>query len=336
MTDDTGQILRKEEHTNSLAQPEAQLAHQRTQESDLERKVQTLLEPAVGKGKVRARVSVMLDFQQLERTEERFDADNPAIRSQQRIKEEGSGPGFWAVGTPGVRTNVPEGTPAPQGQGTTDKNTSTRQSDMVNNELSKTTTKVVAPTGEIKKLSVAVLVDGTYQAGTKGERQYVPRSAEELAKYREIIKSAVGYNESRGDRVDVADASFDTQDDPDAAVQGEAQRVFWVQLVRYGVYIIFGLLFCLFIARPLIQVLIGRPAETVVETILPRTVQELEAGLETAGVLSAAAETVVGQLPASTGPAKPTGSTLRTRVTEQAKRDPEHAVEILRMWLKRG
>jgi hypothetical protein len=60
---------------------------------------------------------------------------------------------------------------------------------------------VVAPTGEIKKLSVAVLVDGTYQVGAKGERQYVPRSAEELAKYREIVKSAVGFNESRGDRV---------------------------------------------------------------------------------------------------------------------------------------
>ena len=210
IVDDTGQILRKDERTNSLAQPEAQLAHQRAQESDLERKVQTLLEPAVGKGKVQARVSVTLDFQQLERTEERFDADNPAIRSQQRVKEEGTGVGFWPMGTPGVRTNVPEGVPPVAISGTGDKNTSSRQSEMVNNELSKTTTRVVAPTGEIKKLSVAVLVDGTYQVGAKGERQYVPRSAEELAKYREIVKSAVGFNESRGDRVDVADAHFDT------------------------------------------------------------------------------------------------------------------------------
>src|SRR6266581_8777519 len=213
IVDDTGQILRKDEHTNTLAQPEAQLAHQRAQESDLERKVQTLLEPAVGKGKVQARVSVTLDFQQLERTEERYDADNPAIRSQQRVKEEGTGTGFWAVGTPGVRTNVPEGVPPGSPPGAGDKNTSSRQTEMVNNELSKTITKVVAPTGEIKKLSVAVLVDGTYQAGVKGERQYVPRSAEELAKYREIVKSAVGFNESRGDRVDVADAHFDTPDD---------------------------------------------------------------------------------------------------------------------------
>ena len=335
MTDDTGQILRKDEHTNNLSQPEAQLAHQRAQESDLERKVQTLLEPAVGKGKVRARVSATLDFQQLERTEERFDADNPALRSQQRVKEEGSGSGFWAVGTPGVRPNVPEGAAAPPA-GTGDKATSSRQSETINNELSKTITKVVAPTGEIKKLSVAVLVDGTYQAGAKGERQYVPRSAEELAKYREIVKSAVGYNESRGDRVDVADAHFDIQDDPDAAVQGEAQRVFWVQLSGYGVYVILGVLFCLFIARPLMQVLTGRPGETVVETMLPRTVQELEAGLEAPGILPAAGETVAGHLPEGTAPARPTGPTLRARVAELVKNDPEHAAEVLRMWLKRG
>src|SRR5262249_13857858 len=160
-------------------------------ENDLERKVQTLLEPAVGKGKVRARVSVTLDFQQLERTEERFDADNPAIRSQQRVKEEGTGVGFWTVGAPGVLTNVAARATPSAG----DKKTSSRKTEMINNELSKTSTKVVAPTGEIKKLSVAVLVDGTYQTGAQGERQYVPRSAEELAKYREIVKSAVGFNE---------------------------------------------------------------------------------------------------------------------------------------------
>jgi flagellar M-ring protein FliF len=339
IVDDTGQLLRKDERPNSLTQPEAQLAHQRAQESDLERKVQTLLEPVVGKGKVQARVSVTLDFQQLERTEERFDGDNPAIRSQQRVKEEGTGMGFWAMGTPGVRTNVPEGVLPGVTPGAGDKNTASRQTEMINNELSKTTTRVVAPTGEMKKLSVAVLVDGTYQVGVKGERQYVPRSAEELAKYREIVKSAVGFNESRGDRVDVADAHFDTQDDPEVALQGEARRMFWVKLSGYGAYVILGLLFCLFIARPLIQMLSGRVAETVVETMLPRTVQELEAGMETPGLRPATEEAVAGHLPAATEPAKPgrpTGTPLRIRVIELAKQDPEHAAEILRMWLKRG
>ena len=115
--------------------------------------------------------------------------------------------------------------------------------------------------------------------------------------------------------------------------------MFWVKLSGYGAYVILGLLFCLFIARPLIQMLSGRPAETVVETMLPRTVQELEAGMETPGMLPATEEAVAGHLPAGTGPARPgrpTGVTLRARVIELAKQDPEHAAEILRMWLKRG
>lgn len=336
LVDDTGQLLRQEERGGSaLSRNEAQLRHQRDLESDLERKVQTLLEPAVGKGKVRARVSATLDFQHLERTEERFDADNPALRSQQRVKEEGSGTGFWAVGTPGVRPNVPEGTP-PLAGGNDGKATSSRQSETINNELSKTVTKMVAPTGEIKKLSVAVLVDGLYQTGSRGERQYVPRSAEELAKYREIVKSAVGYNETRGDRVDVADAPFDSQFDPEAALRGEEQRAFWSQVIRYGGFVLLGLAFFLFVARPLVQWLIGRHPTTVVDAVLPRTVQELEASMETPELLPEAAEAVHAASAVPVQPARPTGPTLRARVIEQARKDPEHTVEILRMWLKRG
>jgi flagellar M-ring protein FliF len=336
IVDDTGQMLRQEEPGgNALTQNEAQLAHQRALESDLERKVQTLLEPVVGKGKVRARVSAALDFQLLERTEERFDAENPALRSQQRVKEEGSGVGFWAVGTPGVRPNVPEGT-APAVGTNDNKASSTRQSETINNELSKTVTKIVAPTGEIKKLTVAVLVDGVYQAGNSGERQYTPRSAEELAKYREIVKSAVGFNETRGDRVDVADAPFDTQAEVDPAFQSEAQRAFWAQLIRYSGYIILALLGCLFIARPLFQWLTGRQVETVVEAVLPRTVQELEAGMGIPAQLPAAEAAMGAYLAASQTATVPTGATLRTQVMEIAKRDPDQAIEVLRMWLKRG
>jgi flagellar biosynthesis/type III secretory pathway M-ring protein FliF/YscJ len=83
----------------------------------------------------------------------------------------------------------------------------------------------------------------------------------------------------------------------------------------------------------------GRPAETVVETMFPRTVEELEAGMETPGMLPAAEEAVAGHLPAGSAPARPsrpTGAVLRNRVIELAKQDPEHAAEILRMWLKRG
>ena len=121
-------------------------------------------------------------------------------------------------------------------------------------------------------------------------------------------------------------------------MQGEARRVFWVKLSGYGAYVLLGLLFCLFIARPLIQMLSGRAAAGA-ETMLPRTVEELEAGMAAPGLLSASEEAVAGHLSAGTAPARsgrPTGATLRARVVELARQDPEHAAEVLRMWLKRG
>ena len=75
------------------------------------------------------------------------------------------------------------------------------------------------------------------------------------------------------------------------------------------------------------------------ETMFPRTVQELEAGMETPGMLPATEEAIAGHLPEGAKPTRtrrPTGAVLRTRVVELAKQDPEHAAEILRMWLKRG
>lgn len=347
--DDMGQRLNHEEVKAPLSQTEAQLQHQRHLESDLERKIQTLLEPAVGKGKVRARVSATLDFQQLERTEERYDAENPATRSQQRTKEDSTGTGHLAVGPPGVRPNI-EGAQISPGDKT---NNTAKQSEIINYELSKTVSKLVAPTGEVKRLSVGVLVDGTYQAGEKtGERKYVPRSPEELTKFRDIVRGALGYNEARGDKVEVASMPFEPEPEVDEPTLRESQRAFWSHLVRYGSYVILGLLFCLFIARPILQSLSGYTAEPVVDAVLPRTVQELEAGmghtellpeLATVGAVGAGAIATGGAAGAASDqgavpavPAKPTGQSLRAQVIETAKRDPEHTIEILRMWLKRG
>ena len=331
--DDMGQRLNHEEVKAPLSQNEAQLNHQRLLESDLERKVQTLLEPTVGKGKVRARVSATLDFQQLERTEERYDAENPATRSQQRTKEEGTGAGYWTIGAPGVRANTEGG----QGQNPGEKASTAKQTETINYEISKTISKLVAPTGDIKRLSVGVLVDGTYQPGSQsGERLYVPRAPEELTKFRDIVRGAVGYNESRGDKVEVASMPFEPESDLDAPSQREAQRAFWAQLVRYGAYVLLGALFCLFIARPLLHAIPGYKAEPVIEAVLPRTVQELEAAMDNPSMLLEPAAVGTAPLSVTLELAKPTGATLRAQVTEVARRDPEHTLEILRMWLKRG
>jgi flagellar M-ring protein FliF len=333
VVDTNGQILsRQEENTTLLAQTEAQLAHQRALEQSLERRVQSLLERAVGEGKVLVRVSATLDFQHIERTEERFDAENPAIRSEQRSKEEGSGPGFWAIGVPGVRSNTDASQQEPSLN--TAKTSSARQSETVNYELSKMVSKIVAPSGEVKHLSVAVLVDGAYQpGGKKGERTYVPRSAEELAKYRDMVKGAIGYNEARGDRVEVANIPFEARETPEESAAMAAQRFFWLNLGRYGAYVLLGLLFFLFVGRPVVKWITGGKPAAVVQTELPRTVQELEADMGVAGMLPEAEATgALAESPLKLG--QPSGQELRTQIAEYVRSEPEQAVEVLRAWLR--
>jgi flagellar M-ring protein FliF len=329
LVDHNGEQLRQEvQDPSRLSLSEEQQAYQQTLERGLERRAQSLLARAIGKDKVLVRVSAELDFQRIERAEERYDADNPAVRSEQRSKEVGTGPGFWAIGVPGVRSNVTGGAEAEK-QGT---NTASRESETINYEVSKVVSKIVAPSGEIKRLSVAVLVDGAYQPGAQpGETTYVPRTEEELAKFRDIVKSAVGYNEARGDRVEIANIPFEIQADPEeAAMAAEARRAFWLQIGRYGAYVVLGVLCLLFVVRPLLAWIMTAGAT---ETMLPRTVQELEADTGAGEMLPEAAG-VMGQLSEGREAVKPTGQQLRTQLAEFVTSEPERAAELLRTWLR--
>ena len=330
LVDHNGEQLRQEmQDPSRLSLSEEQQAYQQTLERTLERRAQSLLARAIGKDKVLVRVSADLDFQRIERAEERYDADNPAVRSEQRNKEVGTGPGFWAIGVPGVRSNVTSGAEVEK-QGT---NTASRESETINYEVSKIVSKIVAPSGEIKRLSVAVLVDGAYQPGAQpGETTYVPRTEEELAKFRDMVKSAVGYNEARGDRVEIANIPFEVQADPEeAAMAAETRRAFWLQIGRYGAYVVLGLLCLLFVVRPLLAWVMTAAGAT--ETMLPRTVQELEADMGVGQMLPEAAG-VMGQLSEASEAVKPTGQQLRIQLAEFVTSEPERAAELLRAWLR--
>jgi flagellar M-ring protein FliF len=330
LVDDHGERLRQEEKDPSrLSLSDEQMAYQQTLERTLERRAQSLLARAIGKDKVVVRVSADLDFQRIERAEEHYDADNPAVRSEQRSKEVGNGPGFWAIGVPGVRSNVTNGAEVEK-QGT---NTASRESETINYEVSKTVSKIVVPSGEIKRLSVAVLVDGTYKPGAQpGETTYVARTEAELAKFREIVSSAVGYNETRGDHVEIVNVPFEVEENSEEmAVAEEAQRAFWLQIGRYGAYVLLALLCFLFVVRPLLAWIMV-PAEAN-EALLPRTVQELEADMGTVELLPGGSGGMA-QLPGTSEGVKPAGQQLRTQLAEFVTSEPERAAELLRAWMR--
>jgi flagellar M-ring protein FliF len=177
-------------------------------EDGIERRVQGLLDSALGPGQAMTRVSSQLNFDQVERTEERFDP-GPVTKQETRTVEKTKASALApmiAAGTP-----VPGAAP-PQQHTTT--NEGTRESATVSYELSRIVARTLTSPGEIQRLSVAVLVNTATRVkegpDKKDVRESVPRSAEELEKIKRLVMGAAGYNQARGDEVTVVEMTFDT------------------------------------------------------------------------------------------------------------------------------
>ena len=177
-------------------------------EDGIERRVQSLLDSALGPGQAMTRVSTQLNFDQVERTEERFDPTPVAkheTRTVEKTKATADGP-MLPAGTP------TPGAPSPPHNQTSSEGT--RETATVNYELSRIVARTLTSPGEIQRTSVAVLVN-TASKVTEGPdkkevRESVPRSAEDLEKIRRLVMGAAGYNQARGDEVTVVEMPFDT------------------------------------------------------------------------------------------------------------------------------
>ncbi len=293
-----------------------QLEYQRTLEKDIETRIQTMLEKIVGLNKAVVRVSSVLDFRKVETTEERFDPNGQVVRSEQRGQEKSSGVNAASGGIPGVESNVPGGAEGEGGQ--TSSNNNQTKNETVNYEISRTVSRIVEPTGTIKKLSVAVLVDGTYEIAKAAEgaaeapKKYVPRTEEEMKRFEEIVKKAMGYSAERQDQVEVVNVQFGfaSEEPVGAGVEAAADSTkMWMPYVRYAVGGVLFLLILFMVVRPLMGMLAATaappiPAET---PALPASVGQVEAA-------------IVGKQPA--------------QILEMAKSNPANTAVVVKQWLK--
>jgi len=297
----------------------SQIEYRRGVEKDIERRIESMLEKVLGPGKAIARASATIDFKRIEKVEERYDPDTVAIRSEQRMEEKHLGSTAKAEGVPGALSNLPSGQKSSGTTGTGSKNTSLRNNETINYEVSLTRSSVVEPSGSIKKLSVAVLLDGYYKkvTGEDGVKTltYVPRTSEEMKKYEEIVKKAIGFDAERGDQVEVQNIPFeriDIGEEEIRAISGAGLREF-LPLIRYAGTAILTLLFLLLVVKPLLKGLLTiRPAGSDVEV----------------GALS--------------DPALPEGEVRKalvsqknkeTELIEMAKKDPDGFAGYIRNWL---
>ncbi|RMG59364.1 MAG: flagellar M-ring protein FliF, partial [Deltaproteobacteria bacterium] len=169
VVDSRGNLLSSPEE-GEVFLSEKQIEYQRTVSSYYEKKLQTMLENIVGKGKAIVRVSAAIDFTQQELTSEKVDPDTVAVRSEERTQEKSTG--AVTGGIPGVLSNEPGVSPAATASNAA---TSQNQRERIEYETSRSVTRTIKRGGEIKQISVAVLVDGTYRE-EEGKKVFVPRS----------------------------------------------------------------------------------------------------------------------------------------------------------------
>jgi flagellar M-ring protein FliF len=264
-----------------------QLDYQDRVEKALENRVRTMLELALGENKAIVRLSGSFDFKKQERTEEHYLPDNKVVRSEQQLNETSVDPSTTPQGIPGIRSNLPGDPAATQQSRFTDSNRAFEKNDRtVNYEIGKVISHIKEPVGEMTRVSVAVLVDGTYKRIEKAEGdiewQYVARTADEMQKFESMVKRAVNFDKARGDQVDIVNIPFETTKlvDNDTEVVEEG----WVDLLKkyqpylkYGFLSLFLLLSFMFFVKPLVRWLTEYSfGDMQMFKQLPKTVGELE------------------------------------------------------------
>lgn len=245
-------------------------------ENSYSQRIEDLLTPLVGQGRVRAQVDVDLDFSQTEKASESYDGANPALRSEQTSSEQKHDDAAGEVA--GALSNQPPNTvaqptaakpnagtpPAANAAAATAANagkntpTDTSSSATRNYELGRTISHVSDPAGRLSRLTVAVVVDNKLAADGKGKS--VPLSAQELQHLTDLTKNVVGFDAKRGDSVSVINLPFSSAPAEAAPVSEPFwQRPGMLDLIKQGAGILIALLIAFGLLKPMLKGLLRGP-----------------------------------------------------------------------------
>jgi flagellar M-ring protein FliF len=319
-----------------------------TFEKRLHDQVETIVSSVVGPGRARVEVTADFDFNRVTQTSDKYDPEGRVVRSSQ-TREETSATNEGRDNQVTVGNEIPGSnqrqTQASAGEANPTPHDQNRKSEeIVNYEISKTTKTEVIEGGRINRVSVAVLVDGTYGKNDKGEVAYQPRSKEEIDQIAALVRTAIGFDQKRGDQVEVVNLRFAEMPanpiaEPSgwlAALQFTKEDI--MRAIEMVVMGLLGLVVLLLVVRPLVRRVLA-PEE--------RTLAALPAG----------AVPSEGQTPAAAGAAAPSGEPIKAepsqtakmidiakvqgqvhamsvqKVGELADKNPNEAVSVIRQWL---
>jgi flagellar M-ring protein FliF len=321
VVDQQGRLLSSPEGHDEFSLREKQFDLVHRLEDDYVQRIETLLTPLVGPGRVRAQVVAQMDMSTTEEASEQYKPDSQVVRSEQtseQVNRDGSGP----QGVPGSLTNQPpaggvalpppnnaapkpaDASKAPAAAGAAAKTpaaateavagtttagagneSSTSKEATRNYEIDRKVAYTRQPAGKLHRLTVAVLIDNLHTTNKDGKTVDVPLTQPQLDHITQLVKDAVGYDESRGDAVNVVNQSF-TPEAP-AAEEGDVEKPpiwespLFQQLAKLGAGAIVLLVLVLSVLRPLVKNLMGQ-ARAVAVASAPALPQQVSAERETA------------------------------------------------------
>jgi flagellar M-ring protein FliF len=370
VVDQQGRLLSSPEGHDEFALREQQFDMVHRLEEDYTQRIEALLSPMIGAGRVRAQVVAQMDMSVSEEAREQYRPDSQIVRSEQ-VSEQSSRDGSAAGGVPGALTNQPppagvaqqppasvvqqpaaaannaanaaaNGTnkaPAPgaaptqpvgsgiTGNGVADSSSSKQTTR--NYEIDRTLAYTHQPAGKLKRLTVAVLVDNVRITDKEGKVKEIPLTQQQLDRVTQLVKDSVGFDEARGDNVNVVNASF-TSDAPPS--DGELESpAFWesplfLNVAKLVAGLAVLLVLVLSVLRPMVRTLIG-PARPQLQ-LMPRTATAASGAPEPTGASNTPA------LPGADAKAialshEQQVAQARTLVTQDAKR----VAQVVRGWV---
>lgn len=265
VVDETGRLLAQGSGDESSATFLASNADERTTafQNQVENRVRDIVESVVGAGRARVRVAAELDFNRIQETQDTFDPNGQVVRSTQTREEKSLSQDNQGNPPVSAGNQIPNANQQqnPNASQTSDNAQTTEET--VNYEISKTTRTQVTEVGGVKRLSVAVLVDGRYAPDANGVMVYAPRPQPELDQITALVRTAMGFDQQRGDQLQVVNLQFADSPPNPADLAGAPTSMFdfsredIMRFAEMGVLILVTLLVLLFAVRPLIRRILG-------------------------------------------------------------------------------
>jgi flagellar M-ring protein FliF len=347
IVDEAGRLLAdgaKADNPNGAGAEERQAAYERR----LRDQIEGIVSSIVGPGRARVQLTADFDFNRVTQTLEKYDPEGRVLRSSQ-TREESSGSADSKDGQVSVGNELPNAQQRPNdpnaNNNTTVREQTRKSEEIVNYEISRSTKTEVTEGGRVNRVSVAVLVDGIYGKNDKGEAVYQPRDKDEIERIAALVRSAIGFDQKRGDQVEVVNLRF--AEVPTFAVPEppgvmsilqftKDDIVHWIEQL---VMLVLGLVVLLFVVRPLVRRVITPTPPARHDAIAAAIADGDVQGAIAAGAGAEEIKAVPNQTAKMIDIAQVQGQVHAhsvQKVGEIADKNPNETIAIIRTWLHEG